>query len=68
VKYPIEDALIEKMPMLHGAHLIPNRPVPKLMSLPNFDQLLSIWQFLNDFQEFFGFEPFKIEMLHAALV
>jgi hypothetical protein len=33
IKYPIEDKLIKKMPLLHGADTFPEKPVAKKVSL-----------------------------------
>ena len=68
VRYPIPDALIEKMPELHGGVLKP-KPVPMKIDMPaeDFERLLYIWEFCNNFNEFLDTPSFKIEELAACL-
>lgn len=54
IKYPIRDELILKLPLLHSSENMPPKPVPKkilLEELP-FENLLYIWEFCNNFQDF----------------
>jgi len=53
IKYPIEDSLILKLPELHGL-VYPEKPTPKPIMTSNaeFEQLLYIWEFCNNFDEF----------------
>lgn len=56
------------MPELHGGLLAPK---PKLMkiNLPaeDFERIMYIWEFCNNFNEFLGTPLFKIEELQACL-
>jgi hypothetical protein len=54
IKYPIEDKLIKKMPLLHGADVFPEKPQLKsvLLDGASFERLLYIWEFLNNFGDF----------------
>ena len=69
VKYPIEDTLIGKLPILHGAENVVEKPKPKkvLIEGPKFENLLYVWEFCNNFQDFLNSTPFKLEELQAAL-
>ena len=68
VRYPIPDNLIAKMPELHGGVL---RDKPKAMKIrmeaKEFERLLYIWEFCNNFSEFLETPSFKIEELAACL-
>ena len=68
VKYPIPDALIAKMPELHGGMM---RDKPKAMKIDmeadQFESVLYIWEFCNNFSEFLDAPQFKIEELQACL-
>lgn len=68
VRYPIPDALIEKMPELHGGIM---KPKPKPMKIDidaeSFERILYIWEFCNNFSEFLNTPQFKIEELQACL-
>ena len=68
VRYPIPDALIEKMPELHGG-VLKSKPVPMKIDMPaeDFERLLYIWEFCNNFNEFLDTPSFKIEELAACL-
>ena len=54
VKYPIEDGLISKLPELHGATFFKPKPTPRkvLLSGEEFDKLLYVWEFCNNFAEY----------------
>jgi hypothetical protein len=69
IKYPIEDKLIKKMALLHGAEEFPEKPVPKKVSLQGqrFENLLYVWEFCNNFSDFLKCREFKMEDLQAAL-
>ena len=68
IRYPIPDALILKLPELHGG-LMPEKPKPLrvLIEADEFEQLLYIWEFCNNFGEFLDTPGFRIEELRAAL-
>jgi len=68
VRYPIPDALIAKMPELHGG-VLKSKPTPMKirMETEDFERLLYIWEFGNNFSEFLGTPIFKIEELAACL-
>lgn len=57
--------LIKKMPMLHGAEVFPEKPSAKniLIEHKQFERLLYIWEFLNNFGDFMDLQPFKFEEL-----
>lgn len=69
IKYPIEDSLIEKMPQLHGSQNIPEKPKPQPMFITGkeFDEIIFIWEFMNNFYEYVQKDTFYIEELYAAL-
>lgn len=68
MKYPIPDALIVKMPELHGG-LMREKPKPMKidMDAEEFERILYIWEFCNNFSEFLETPSFKIEELAACL-
>ncbi len=57
------------MPLLHAAETFPQKPTPKeiLVDGPTFERLLYIWEFFNNFADFFNLPPFKLEELQASL-
>lgn len=68
VRYPIPDALILKLPELHGGLMKPKpKPLRVLIEAEEFEQLLYIWEFANNFNEFLDTPGFRIEELRAAL-
>jgi hypothetical protein len=68
VRYPIPDALIEKMPELHGG-LSQSKPLPMKIDCDadDFERILYIWEFCNNFNEFLDTPQFRIEELKACL-
>ena len=68
VRYPIPDALIAKMPELHGG-VLKAKPQPMKIDIDaeKFERLLYIWEFGNNFSEFLQTQTFKIEQLAACL-
>jgi hypothetical protein len=69
VKYPIEDNLISKLPELHGAtNLIPKPPMlPINIDPEEFERLLHIWEFCNNFADYLATPIFKLDDLRVAL-
>jgi len=68
VRYPIPDALIEKMPELHGGVMRAKpKPMKIDMSAGEFEGILYIWEFCNNFYEFLETPQFKIEELASCL-
>jgi len=69
IKYPIEDKLIVKMKELHGSENIPSKPETHrvLVSAEEFEDLLYIFEFCNNFMDFLEIPEFKIEELYVAL-
>lgn len=69
IRYPIEDSFIKLMPLLHASENFPQKPTPKeiLVDGHTFERLLYIWEFFNNFSEFFNLAPFKLEELQASL-
>lgn len=57
------------MPELHGATSLKPKPTPHkvLLSGEEFDRLLYIWEFFNNFSEYLETPQFKIEDLKVAL-
>ena len=57
------------MPLLHAAENFTQKPVPKeiLADGPTFERLLYIWEFFNNFSDYFNLAPFKLEELQASL-
>ena len=70
VKYPIEDSLINMLPELHGAKAIPAKPAMRKIPLDadDFERLLHIWEFCNNFNDYLETPTFKIEDLRVALL
>mmetsp|Transcript_1914 Transcript_1914/g.1301 ORF Transcript_1914/g.1301 Transcript_1914/m.1301 type:complete len:141 (-) Transcript_1914:2530-2952(-) len=67
IKYPIDDQLILKLPELHGGYQEKPQGKDILVSSDNFEQLLYIWEFLNNFSEYLETPNFRLEDLQAAL-
>lgn len=69
VKYPIEDQLIGKLPELHGAtNLIPKPPMQPIKIDPEeFERLLHVWEFCNNFADYLATPIFKLDDLRVAL-
>ncbi len=68
VRYPIPDALLAKMPQLHGG-MMQAKPKPMRIDMESedFERVLYVWEFCNNFSEYLGTPQFKIEELVAAL-
>lgn len=68
IRYPIPDALIAKMPELHGG-IMKKKPALMKINVPaeDFERVLYIWEFCNNFNEFLGTPLFKIEELQVCL-
>lgn len=69
IRYPIEDSLIQKLPELHGATNVIPKPVMHsiLLESEDFERLLHIWEFCNNFSDYLETLNFKIEDLRVAL-
>ena len=69
IKYPIDDKLILKMPELHGNMNLKSAPVFKsvLVEAEEFENLLYIWEFFNNFSDFLNLPTFSLTELQAAL-
>ena len=69
IKYPIDDRLIQKMPDLHGAHCFKEGPDFHSILIPyeEFENLLYIWEFFNNFSDFFQIPGFDLSELQASL-
>jgi|JI9StandDraft_1071089.scaffolds.fasta_scaffold27550_7 hypothetical protein len=69
IRYPIEDKLITKMKELHGSTEIPSKPEPHKVLVPakEFEDMLYIFEFCNNFLDFLEIPEFKIEELYVAL-
>jgi hypothetical protein len=57
------------MPQLHGCEALKSRPDPTMMFITNieFDEVISIWEFLNNFYMYIEKDTFYIEELYSAL-
>jgi len=57
------------MPLLHAAENFPSKPDPKaiLVNGPTFERLVYVWEFFNNFGDYFNIPSFKLEELHASL-
>ena len=68
IKYPIKDELLLKLPELHGCSLEPKpEPFKILVSSDEFEKLIYIWEFCNNFSEYLDTPIFKLEELKFAL-
>jgi len=69
VKYPIDDKLIQKWPEMHGQADL--KPIPEgreiVLSPEKFENLIYIWEFFNNFSDFFNIANFTIQELQSAL-
>ena len=69
IKYPIDDKLIQLMPELHKQ--MNQREPPNLKKVlidsDKFENLLYIWEFLNNFKDFLDMPKFSLEELQASL-
>ena len=68
VKYPIPDQLLAEYPQLHGYKEIKKpESIDIALTAEEFEQVLYIWEFCNNFSEYINTPPFQIEELRAAL-
>lgn len=68
IKYPIDDALILKMPLVHDLDKIPEKPKSRKIfidSSERFEDILQIWEFASNCLELP--KTFRIEELYAGL-
>lgn len=68
IKYPIDDRLLRKMPLLHDIETLPQRPKLHKVFLENsqeFEDLMQIWEFAANCLELP--KGFKVEELYAGL-
>lgn len=65
VKYPIDDKLILAMPELHGQSTLKQAPAlkPVLLEPTEYENLLYLWEFLNNFKDFLDIPKFSLEEL-----
>lgn len=70
IKYPIDDKLLAQMPELHQ-HVNPPKEAPTmkrvLLKTNEFENLVYIWEFFNNFKDFLDIPKFSLEELQAAL-
>jgi hypothetical protein len=68
IKYPIKDELLLKLPELHGC-CGEQKPEPLkiLVSADEFEKLIYIWEFCNNFNDYLETPAFKLEELKFAL-
>lgn len=69
IKYPIEDRLILSMPELHYSSFLKPAPPLKAVLLKDieFENLLYIWEFFNNFSDFLDIPIFNLSELQASL-
>lgn len=69
VKYPIDDKLIGMMPELHRVAGLRDPPNLKkvLLGCEDFENLIYLWEFFNNFKDFLEIPNIKLEELQAAL-
>jgi len=69
IKYPIDDKLILKMPELHGNSALRQPPQLKttVVEAEEFENLLYIWEFFNNFSDFLSTPSFTLAELQASL-
>jgi hypothetical protein len=62
IKYPIDDKLIVKMPELHSNSTLKEPPTCKkvLLEPEDFENLLYIWEFFNNFSDFLSTPTFTL--------
>lgn len=68
VRYPIKDELLMKLPELHGcsANQKPE-PYKIFVDADEFEKLIYIWEFCNNFNDYLDTPSFKLEDLKCAL-
>lgn len=68
IKYPIDDKLLAQMPELHQ-HEPKEAPAMKrvLLETKEFENLLYLWEFFNNFKDFLDIPKFSLDELQAAL-
>jgi|688.fasta_scaffold100797_1 hypothetical protein len=68
IRYPIKDELLLKLPELHGCCMDPKpEPFKINVSSDEFEKLIYIWEFCNNFSEYLDSPLFKLEDLKFAL-
>ena len=68
IKYPIDDAIIRKMPFVHDVEKVPQRPKSHKIFMTNseaFEDILQIWEFSSNCLELP--KSFKLEELYSGL-
>ena len=65
IKYPIDDKLILDMPELHGQLMLKEAPRFKKVwvDCPQFENLLYLWEFFNNFSDFLNVPNFSMTEL-----
>ena len=65
IKYPIDDKLVAKMPELHGGIGLEKMPELKkvLMQPTDFENLIYIWEFFNNFADYLEITGFTLSEL-----
>ena len=68
IRYPIKDELLLKLPELHGC-CMDAKPEPFKINVSSdeFEKLIYIWEFSNNFSEYLDTPLFKLEDLKFAL-
>lgn len=68
IRYPIKDELLLKLPELHGVCPDPKpEPFKIFSSAEEFEKLIYIWEFCNNFNDYMDTPTFKLEELKCAL-
>jgi hypothetical protein len=68
IRYPIKDELLLKLPELHCACTDPKpEPYKIYVSADEFEKLIYIWEFCNNFNDYMDTPTFKLEELKCAL-
>lgn len=68
IRYPIRDELLLKWPELHGVCPDPKpEPFKIFVSADEFEKLIYIWEFCNNFNDYMDTPTFKLEELKCAL-
>lgn len=69
IKFPIQDSIIDIVPLLTSSSDLPRKPMAKeiIVEVEQFERLLIVWNFFNSFSEWCKIPNFTLPAMHAAL-